>query len=60
MREAKKVLTLDPDEYRILLYCLIHLHNALIAEGKYTDAIDELILKLDKSKSRNRCLLWRR
>lgn len=54
MREAKRIVTLEPDEYRILLRSLIHFRNALIAEGKYTDAVDELVLKLDKSISRRR------
>lgn len=54
MREAERIVTLEPDEYRILLRSLIHFRNALIAEGKYTDAVDELLLKLDKSKSRRR------
>lgn len=54
MREAKRIVTLEPDEYRILLRSLIHFRNALIAEGKYTDAVDELVLKLDKTKSRRR------
>ena len=54
MREAKRIVTLEPDEYRILLRSLIHFRNALIAEGKYTDEVDELVLKLDKSKSRRR------
>ncbi len=54
MREVKKILTLDTDEYRILLRCLIHFRNSRIAEGKYTDAVDELILKMDQGKSRNR------
>ena len=56
MKEAKRVLVLEPDEYRILLRCLIHFRNALIAEGKYTDAVDELILKLDQCKSHRRWL----
>ena len=54
MREAKRIVTLEPDEYRILLRSLIYFRNALIAEGKYTDAVDELLLKLDKSKKRRR------
>ena len=54
MREARRIVTLEPDEYRILLRCLIHYRNELIAEGKYTDAVDELLLKLDKCKSRRR------
>lgn len=52
MREARRIVTLEPDEYRILLRCLIHFRNALIAEGKYTDAVDELLVKLGKGKSR--------
>ena len=54
MREAKRIVTLEQDEYRILLRCLIYFRNALIAEGKYADAVDELLLKLDKCKSRRR------
>ena len=54
MRAPRRILTLEPDEYRILLRCLIPFRNALIAEGKYTDAVDELLLKLDKSKRRRR------
>ena len=54
MREVRRIVTLEPDEYRILLHCLIYFRNALIAEGKYTDAVDELLLKLDKCKSRRR------
>lgn len=54
MREARRIVTLEPDEYRILLRCLIYFRNALIAEGKYTDPVDELLVKLDKGKSRRR------
>ncbi len=54
MREPRRILTLEPDEYRILLRSLIYFRNALIAEGKYTDAVNELLLKLDKSKKRRR------
>ena len=61
MKEAKCGLVLELDEYRILIRCLIHVRNALIAEGKYTDVVDELILKLDKCKSHNRWYLsWRK
>lgn len=54
MKEVKRVLVLEPDEYHILLLGLLHFRNFLIAEGKYTDAVDELILKLDKCRSRRR------
>ena len=55
MREAKRVVKLEPDEYRSLLRCLIYFRNAMIAEGKYTNAVDELLVKLDKCKS---CWRW--
>ena len=55
MKEAKRIVTLEADEYRILLHCLIHFRNVLIAEGRYTDAVDELLLKMDKCKCRRRC-----
>lgn len=36
------------DEVSICLKALITLRNELIQEGKYTDAVDDLILKLAK------------
>lgn len=34
------------DEIRVLVYALNELRNTLIAEGRYTDAVDELLIKL--------------
>lgn len=39
-------VTLTDDEKTILILGLNELRNILINEGKYTDAVDELILKL--------------
>ena len=36
------------DEINICIKGLIALRNELIADGKYTDAVDELILRLAK------------
>lgn len=36
----------DDNEISILIYALNELRNQLIREGRYTDAVDELILKL--------------
>ena len=33
------------DETRIIIMSLIELKNQLIREGKYTDAVDELLIK---------------
>ena len=35
-------------EYRLLLDCLMIRRNKLLAEGRYTDAIDEVILLICK------------
>ena len=34
------------DEIRVLVFALNELRNTLIAEGRYTDAVDELLVKL--------------
>ena len=37
----------DDDEIRILILALIELRNQLIQEGRYTDVVDELIIKIN-------------
>lgn len=41
-----KKYKLDHYEVRIIIFALNELRNQLIKEGRYTDAVDELILKL--------------
>jgi len=33
------------DEKRLIIYALIDLKNRLLEEGRYTDAVDDLIIK---------------
>lgn len=33
------------DEVRIIVYALVELKNQLLAEGRYTNAVDELLIK---------------
>ena len=33
------------DEVRIIVKALVELKNQLIAEGRYTDAVDDLLIK---------------
>lgn len=42
----KRKFKLDDYEVNIIIKALIELRNQLIAEGRYTDAVDELILKM--------------
>ncbi len=50
MRNPKYHLYLTHDERRIIINSLIDLKNYLVTQGKYTDAVDELIIKLTKAK----------
>ena len=46
MKEPKRILVLSPSEYRLMLYGLLHVRNKLIEQGRYPDAINELLVKL--------------
>lgn len=50
MRNPKYHIYLTPDERRTVINSLIDLRNDLISRGKYTDVIDELIIKFTKAK----------
>ena len=50
MRNPKYPLYLTPNERRTVINSLIDLRNDLITQGKYTDIIDELLIKLTKAK----------
>lgn len=50
MREKKYYLVLDDFDRRMLLNNLNDFRNKLIAEGQYTDLLDEVIVKLANAK----------
>ena len=50
MREKKYHLMLDDFERRLLLNNLNNYRNKLIANGKYTDLLDEVIIKVANAK----------
>ncbi len=50
MRNPKYHLYLTQDERRMIVGSLIELRNRLISEGKYTDIIDELLVKFTNAK----------
>ena len=54
MKEAKYHLYLDDSEYSRVIQSLICLKNSLIEQGRYTDAVDEVLIKL--SKARKKCV----
>ena len=50
MRGRKYHLYLSENERRFLIQNLIWFQNKLRQEGHYTDAVDDLIIKLSKAK----------
>lgn len=42
----KRRFKFDDYEVNIIIRALVDLRNQFIAEGRYTDAVDELLLKL--------------
>ena len=42
----KYYIVLDDYERRTIINCLNEKRNKLIADGKYTDAVDEVLLKM--------------
>ena len=49
MRNRKYHVYLTSEEKRLLLNALIDERNILIAHGMFTDAVDELIIKITKA-----------
>jgi len=53
MRERKYHLVFDEFERGIILRSLNELRNRLLSEGRYTDAVDELLIKFVNAKKKN-------
>ena len=52
LKEQKYHLYLSDDEYSEVLQSLIRLKNSLIAQGRYTDAVDDILCKVLSAKKR--------
>lgn len=50
MRTPKYHLYLTDEKYPLVMQAWVLLKNKLIQDGRYTDAVDELIIKLSKAK----------
>lgn len=50
--KQKYYLALNAQEHRLMIESLNQLRNKLIADGKYTDAVDELLLKIIGAKQK--------
>ena len=52
MRNPKYHIYLTPDEGRTVINSLIDLRNSLISQGRYTDLVDELLIRISKTKAK--------
>ena len=52
MRNKKYFIALNDFERRVVMNCLNEMRNKLIADGKHTDAVDEVLLKIISAKQK--------
>ncbi|MCI8550386.1 MAG: hypothetical protein HFI68_07350 [Lachnospiraceae bacterium] len=52
MKEAKYHLYLNDSEYSRVIHSLVCLKNSLIEQGRYTDAVDDVLIKIMKVRKK--------
>ena len=57
--EKKRYIALDDSEWKIVINALNDLRNSLIRQGRYTDAIDDIMIKVINAKPKSKPLFWR-
>ena len=55
--KRKYYVELNRQEWRLIIEALNRLRNKLIAAGRYTDAVDEILIKVAKAKPQ-KSMLW--
>ena len=58
MRNKNYYINLNDREYLDVLSSLMNKRNKLIQSGKFTDGIDEVIIKIKKAKKKSFCVLY--
>ncbi len=60
LMKQKFYLALTTEEWRLMIESLNNLRNRLISEGKYTDAVDEVLIKVANAKTKRfKIIEWR-
>ena len=52
MRDKKYYIALDDFERRVVVKCMNEIRNSLIEDGKCTDVLDEVLLKIVRSRQK--------
>ena len=58
--KQKHYLALTTEEWRLMIGCLNKLRNRLISKGRYTDAVDEVLIKVANAKTKKFKIIERR
>ena len=59
MKKEKYYLALEDYEKRVIINCLNKMRNCLISKGKYTDVVDELLIKFANAKQKKFKMIYR-
>lgn len=57
--EKKRYIALDDSEWKIVINALNDLRNSLIQQGRYTDAVDDIMIKVINTKPKRKLFFWR-
>ena len=57
--EKKRYITLDNSEWKIVINALNDFRSSLIQQGRYTDAVDDIMIKVINTKPKRKPLFWR-
>ena len=59
MRDKKYYIAVDDFERRVVVNCMNKMRNSLIEDGKCTDALDEVLLKIIRSKQKKLKVIYK-
>lgn len=59
MKDKKYYITLDDFERRVVVNCMNEMRNKLISDGKETDTLDEVLLKIIRSKQKKLKVIYK-
>ena len=57
--EKKRYIALDDSEWKIVINALNDLRNSLIRQGRYADAVDDIMIKVINTKPERNLFFWR-
>ena len=57
--EKKRYIIIDDYEWKIVINALNDLRNSLIQQGRYTDAVDDIMIKIINTKLKRKLFFWR-